>query len=132
MVTPSVNLPGIRQPNNQGLVATAIGGNDLLHTLSTGRTARITKIMAWNDSGGNVVLQFGTNTNVPAFVQLFPDLLALNAGLDNIWMETEIPWLIFAIDTSAGALGVTGDIRVNTNPLTANIDILLEVEEWGG
>jgi len=116
--------------NNQGLVATLIGGNDLLHTLSTGRTARICKIFAWNDSGANVVLQFGTNTNVPAFVQRLPDMLALN-NIENIWWEIDLPRYIFAIDNRAGALGQTGDIRVNTNPLTANIDIMLEIEEYG-
>lgn len=129
MVIP-INLPGIRMANNAGLVATLIGGDDLLHTLSVGRTARITKIMAWNDTGGPVDIQLGTDDNTPAFVQLFPDLRVLN-NIDNEWLEEEIPWVIFALDTRAGALGATGDIRVNTNPLTANIDIILEVEEYG-
>lgn len=131
MVLPLVNTPGIRKANNQGLVATLIGGNDLLHTIPVNRTVRITKIQAWNDTGGPVDIQLGTNDNgVPAFVQLFPDLRVLN-NIDNQWLETEIPWVIFAVDTRAGAAGLTGDIRVNTNPLTANIDILLEVEEYG-
>lgn len=130
MVMPPVNTPGIRKANNQGLVATNVAGNDLLHTISVGRTVRICKIFAWNDTGGAVDLQFGTNTNVPAFVQLFPDMRALN-NIENIWWEMDLPWVIFAIDTRAGAAGRTGDIRLNTNPLTANIDIILEVEEYG-
>jgi len=50
---------GVRKAGNAGLVTTT-GGNDLTHTMPTGRTGKIVKILAYNNTGANVTLQFGT------------------------------------------------------------------------
>ena len=123
-------LWGEPKGGSAGLVATT-GGNDLLHTLSTGRTAKITKILAYNNTGANVTLQFGTldRTAPPgAFVQLLPSLVSIN-GLDNEWTEEDLPAIEFASDTSAGAAGRTGNIYVLAS--AAGVDVVIEVREKG-
>ncbi len=131
-------LVGIRKANNAGLAATTAGGNVLLHTLpvattvnSAPRSAYIRKIMAYNNTGGLVTLQFGTLNRNPAgaaFVALFPLLAAIN-GLDNEWLEWEIPAIEFISWPALTAAGRTGDIYVLA--ATAAVQISLEVEEFG-
>ena len=123
----SVNLPGIRMGNNQGLV-TITAGNDLCHILSRGRKAVIRKIMAFN-TGGNVTLQFGTLNATPAFVALLPIFVAIGAGMDTEWLETEIPYFEFELNTSAGAAYRLGDIYVLGS--IATVTLSLEIEEFG-
>jgi len=126
-------LGGILKQNNAGrLAAGTTGGNDLLHTMPTGRTARIVKIMAYNPGGANALLQFGTLDRNPAgaaFVQLLPIFVAI-AGLDNEWLETEIPFVEFASDTTPTVAGRTGDIYVLEAGALA-VDVILEIEEFG-
>lgn len=120
----SVNLPGIRMANNQG-VFTLTGGNDLIHDLSAGRKAIIRKILCYNNTGADVTLQFGTLNAVPAFVALLPIFVALDT-LDNEWLEEEIPPVEFELNTSAGAAFRLGDIYC----LASGAAVLsLEVEE---
>jgi len=123
----------IRKAGNAGLVTTT-AGNDLLHTLPTAitprgpRTAIITKIMAYNP-GANATLQFGTLDRTVAgalFVQLLPILVAVGTW-DNEWLETEIPPIEFASNTTIGANGRVGDIYVLSS--LANVDIVIEVAE---
>ena len=130
---------GIRKAGNAGLVPTTAPGapapGDLLHTIPIGRTTRITKILAFNGTGANVPLLFGTNDRaVPgAFVQLLPDLVAIN-GFDNEWTEEELPTVEFASDTSWLAAGRTGDIRVVAGTVAvpvAGVNVLIEVGEYG-
>ena len=123
----SVNLPGVRMANNQGLFALT-GGNDLIHVLSIGRKAVIRKIMCYNNTGANVTLQFGTLTAVPAFVALLPIFVAIDT-LDNQWTEEEIPYFEFVLNTSAGAAGRVGDIYCLAGAATPTL--WLEVEEMG-
>lgn len=123
----SVNLPGIRMGNNQGLV-TVTAGNDLCHDLPTGRKAVIRKIMAYN-TGANVTLQFGTLNATPAFVALLPIYVAIGPLMDTQWPETEIPYFEFELNTSAGAAYRLGDIYVLAS--AATVTLVLEIEEFG-
>ena len=133
---PDVLKPGIVKANNQGLVTTT-GGNDLVHQLPiastlnvTGaRSAVITKIMAYNNTGANVTLRFGTlDRGVPTFVQLLPTLVAINA-LDTEWQSGEIPAVEFISWPQATAAGRLGDIYVVAS--AAAVQIVLEVVEYG-
>lgn len=142
MVMPSLILrAGIRKPNSAGLVTTTgtvgVPVADLVHTLGINRSgarrsAIIRKITAYNNTGGNVPLQFGTQDSaaVPAFVQLLPDLVALNT-LDNVWGEDEIPVVEFAINRSLLAVGREGNIYVSSLGAAAGVVVVIEVEEFG-
>lgn len=122
-----------RKANNAGLVpTTVVATGNLCHTLPIGRSARITKIHAYNPTGGPVTLQFGTWDRNPAgaaFVALMPILVAL-ATLDNEWLEREIPPVEWQNNTTPTALaGRTGNIYVVAN--AATVVISLEIEEFG-
>lgn len=130
---------GIHKAGNAPLVTTTAPGppapGDLVHTLPVGRTARITKVCAYNNTGANVPLLFGTNDRavVAAFVQLLPDLVAIDA-FDNEWTEEELPAVEFASDRSLLAAGRTGDIRVVGGTVAvpvAGVIVVIEVEEYG-
>lgn len=132
---------GIRKAGNAGLVtSTATANGDLLHALPTlaiagPRTCRITKILAYNNTGANLPLLFGTRDRsvAPLFVQLLPDLVAIN-GFDNEWPEEEIPAVEFAADTSLLTAGRLGDIYVVVGTVAvpvAGVIISIEVEEFG-
>jgi hypothetical protein len=126
-----MNVEGVRKAGNQGMVTTRLTPLfDPCHLIPLNRTARITKIMAYNNTGADVTLQFGTQdaTAVPLFVQLFPDLVAIDT-LDNEWLETEIPAVEFALDSRAGVLGRSGNIEVRAS--AAGVLVLIEVEEYG-
>lgn len=147
MVTGLPYKTGIRKAGNAGLVTTTAPApphpGDLCHTMPTTtisgavvpRTGRIVKIVAYNNTGANVTLLFGTNDRaaVPAFVQLLPDLVAIN-GLENIWLEEDIPAVEWASDTSLLAAGRTGDIYVVAGTVAvpvAGVLVSIEVEEYG-
>ena len=124
----------IRKGNSGGLITTT-AGNDLVHTLGinrsgVARTAIIRKILAYNNTGGDVTLQFGTRDSaaVPNFVQYLPDLLALN-GLENAWLETEIPAVEFSVNTGALVAGREGNIYLLAS--AALVLVTIEVEEFG-
>ncbi len=132
---------GIRKAGNAGMVTTTATANgDLLHTLPTltiagPRKARITKILAYNNTGANLPLLFGTRDRAvgAALVQLLPDLVAINT-LDNEWTEEEIPAVEFAADTSLLAAGRLGDIYVVSGTVAvpvAGVIIVIEIEEFG-
>ena len=131
----------IRKPNSVGIVTTTgtalVPAADLVHTLGTNRsgvtrTAIIRKILAYNNTGGNVLLQFGTRdlAAVPAFVQYLPDLLALN-GLENVWEEGELPAVEFSVLTLPLALGREGNIYVSSLGVAAGVLVTIEVDELG-
>ena len=121
---------------NAPLVTTgAVANGTLVHTLPTGRTCKITKICAYNDTGADLPLLFGTRDRAvaPAFVQLLPDLLAVN-GFDNEWTEQDLPAVEFAPNTSALAAGRLGDIYVVAGTViapVAGVIIVIEVQEKG-
>jgi len=130
------SLWGEPKGGNAGLVTTtAVGNGNLLHALSTGRSCKITKICAYNNTGANVPLLFGTRDRAvaPALVQLLPDLVAINA-FDNEWTEEDLPAVEFAADTSALAAGRLGDIYVVAGTVlapVAGVIIAIEVREKG-
>lgn len=117
--------------NNQGVFATT-AGNDLLHDLPVGRSAKIVKIMAYNPVA-NATLQFGTLDRNPAgaaFVALMPIVVAIGPLMDNEWFEWEIPAIEWVNDTTATAAGRVGDIYVLAS--LATVVVSLEVVEFGG
>ncbi len=134
-----IDRPYVRKAGNVGLVNTT-GGNDLLHALpvattavvTAARSAIISKIMAYNNTGANVTLQFGTlnRAAAPAFVQLLPTLVALN-GFDNEWEEDEIPAVEFMSWPQLTAAGRLGDIYVLAS-VALPLLIQIEVLEYGG
>lgn len=125
----------LRKGNSVGLI-TATAGNDLVHILGTGRTnavrrtAIIRKILAWNNTGGNVTVQFGTRDSAaaPAFVQYLPDLLVLN-GVDNVWNEWDLPAVEFSVVNLALANGREGNIYLLAS--AANVLVSIELDEFG-
>jgi hypothetical protein len=122
----------IRKPNSVGLVLST-AGPDLVHTLGISRsgiprTAIIRKIMAYNNTGADVLLQFGTVDAVPAFVQYLPDLLAVN-GLDSEWGETDIPVVEFSLVNQVGVAFRAGNIWLQSNDV--GVLVIIEVEEFG-
>jgi hypothetical protein len=130
--------PYIIKANNAGLVTTTNPGPDLLHTLpvatvaaQTGaRHAIITKIMAYNNTGGDVTLTFGTlnRAGAPAFVALMPAFVAIDT-FDNEWEEKEIPAIEFISYPQLTSAGRIGDIYVSAG--AAGVVIVLEVKEIG-
>lgn len=125
---------GNRKANNQPIATfgllTTTAGPDLLHTLPTGRTCKIRKIMWYNNTGAQETLILGTEDNVaPAgWVPLFPAISCIN-GFDGELTEEELPEIEFIADTRAGVAGRTGDIHVQASAV--GILVRLEVEEFG-
>jgi hypothetical protein len=106
-----------------------------LRAIAGPRSARITKIVAYNNTGADVPLLFGTNNRavVAAFVQLLPALVAIDT-LDNEWQEEEIPAVEWVSNESALAAGRTGDIRVVAGTVAipvAGVFVTIEIEEFG-
>ena len=125
---------GIRKANNAGLVVTT-AGPDLLHTIPIGRSFIVRKIMAYNPNAFNIALQFGTlnNAAIPAFVQVFPELVALGAPIpiDSEWTEFDLPNIEFMLNSLAAPNGRSGDLYVQeTLAAGVNIEIICELEEF--
>lgn len=128
----TISRASIRKANSVGLVIST-AGPDLVHTLGTARsgvlrTAIIRKIMAYNNTGGDVVLQFGTVNAIPAFVQYLPSLLAVN-GLDSEWGEDEIPAVEFSLVNQVGAAFRAGNIWLQS--AAVGVLVIIEVDEFG-
>ena len=115
----------LRRDGNVGMVTVTLTGPNLLHGLPVGRSARICKIVAYNNSGAPAVLTLGTLSALGAFTALMPPLYALN-GLDNIWTEQEIPAVEW-IKYSVLVVGMTGDIWISSS--VAGPQVVIEVEE---
>lgn len=121
------NQIGIRMQNSAGLVTTT-AANDTVHTTSIGRTARLRKILAYNNTGANATIRFGTldAQAVPVFVPLLPTLLLINT-FDRSITEDELPLIVWQFNQSAGALGRSGNIIVVAS--IAGVLISCEIEE---
>ena len=115
----------LRRDGNVGMVTVTLTGPDLLHGLPAGRSARICKIGAYNNSGAPAVLTLGTLSALGVFTAMMPSLYALN-GLDNIWTEQEIPAVEW-IKYSVLVVGMTGDIWISSS--VAGPQVVIEVEE---
>jgi len=128
-------IASIRVGNSAGLVTTT-AGNDLVHTLGTNRanvrrSAIIRRILAYNNTVGNVTLQFGTLNTTPAFVQYIPTLLALT-GFDNEWDENDLPQVVFSVLATVPDIPANnrqGDIYVLASG--AAVLVIVELEEFG-
>lgn len=84
--------------------------------------------MWYNNTGGNVTLIFGTQTNALVWVPLFPTVFTLNT-FDGWYEETHIPDVEFVNDRAAGAAGLTGNCLVQANAV--GVLLRLTVEEFG-
>lgn len=115
----------LRRDGNVGMVTVTLTGPNLLHGLPVGRSARICKIVAYNNSGAPAVLTLGTLSALGVFTAMMPSLYALN-GLDNIWTEQEIPAVEW-IKYSVLVVGMTGDIWISSS--VAGPQVVIEVEE---
>ena len=115
----------LRRDGNVGMVTVTLTGPTLLHGLPVGRSARICKIVAYNNSGAPAVLTLGTLSALGVFTAMMPSLYALN-GLDNIWTEQEIPAVEW-IKYSVLVVGMTGDIWISSS--VAGPQVVIEVEE---
>ena len=122
---------GVLKASNAGMVlVNAAVTTFVLHTMPTviPSTAKIRKILAYNNTGGNALLQLGYLSLAAVFVQTIPDLLCL-AGIENIWNEIDIPNYEFRPDTTL-VTGTLGDIVCQVPVVIANaVVVLLEVEE---
>jgi len=122
---------GVLKSSNAGMVTVnAAVTTFVLHTMPTviPSTAKIRKILAYNNTGGNALLQLGYLSLAAVFVQTIPDLLCL-AGIENIWNEIDIPNYEFRPDTTL-VTGTLGDIVCQVPVVIANaVVVLLEVEE---
>lgn len=123
---------GEPKANNAGLVTTTlVAVGNICHILPIGRTAKIVKIMWYNNTGALATITLGTWDNtLPAalFVPLFPAIACVNT-FDGELAEVDIPGVEFALNTSLVALGATGDIYVLGS--VAGILVRLEVREKG-
>ena len=115
----------LERDGNAGLVTTT-AGPDLLHTLPTGRSLRVTKVMVFNNTGGNITIQIGTLTNAGAFSAMLPTLLCINT-MENVWNKIDLPSVEFVVNSLAGALGRTGSVYVQAS--AAGAVVAIEVEE---
>lgn len=107
-----------------------------LHTISTGLTAVIRKIIVRNHQGANIDLQIGYDTLAAVFTVVLPDLLCL-AGMENIWTEDDIPIMGnypqgFKADTTpvTGNTGIIVGQASAAAAAPADIEVIIEVEEF--
>jgi hypothetical protein len=136
---------GILKAGTAGLVTTTAPApphpGNLCHTMPTRliagpRTAIIRKIMAYNNTGANVPLLFGTRDRNPAgaaFVQLLPAFVALDT-FDNEWVELEIPAVEWQSNETPTAAGRDGNIYVVAGTVAipvAGVIVQVEIEEFG-
>ncbi|MFA5377987.1 MAG: hypothetical protein WC455_19710 [Dehalococcoidia bacterium] len=129
---------GIRKPNSAGLVTTTGGATmDLVHDLvlvagqPNPRSAVIKKIFAYNNTGGNATIIFGTvdRSAVPLFVAVLPTITLIN-GFDNELTEEELPNIEFQSNMGLTVAGRSGSIYVLGS--VAGLLVTIEVEEFGG
>ncbi len=131
-----------REAGNAGMVTTTGGGvYDLLHTIPLttlqnqtfpARTFCIRKVMWYNNTGANVTLQLGTVSATPAFVQLLPDIYALN-GFDGELGEADLPFVEFCAVAAAAAAAVRydGNAYVLDSGAAGGVLVSIEVETFG-
>lgn len=119
---------GIWIINSAGRV-TSTAGPDLLHTLSTGRVAKVRKIKWYNPTAGNITFIIGTldrNPGGAAFVNCLNTVVAI-AGLDGFLEPNQIEDYLFQSDRTPTAAGLTGDIYLQASAI--NLVVTLTVEE---
>lgn len=127
---------GIRKANSAGLVTT-VANPILLHTIPVGRSFMVRKVIVWNPNAFNVAFQLGTQdlALVPAFIQLFPDMVALGlpVPIDSEWQELDLPNLEFILMpiSALAPLGQSGDLFIDeTLGVGVGLLVRVEVEEF--
>jgi hypothetical protein len=122
---------GILVPNSAGLVTTLAAGTlgALVHTLSTGSSAIVRKIMWSNNTGAAITIILGTQTNATpgVFTALLPTITCVN-GQHDFLTEDELPDVIFRPDRTAAPAGFTGNIYVWASAI--NVFVRATVEEF--
>ena len=135
LVAKSNNRSGAAGVNaGPGIVTTtAVAATDIVHQIPVGRSFYVTKIMWYQNTGGNMTLLFGTlsNAGVPALVQMFPTQLAVN-GMPGGMLEEELADVEFMLNSQAAPNGWTGDLYVESyaaGVIAAGVQISVEVAE---
>jgi len=112
---------------NAGLVTTT-AGPDIVHIIAANRSFVIRKVLAYNNTGANVTLIFGTLTNVAGWLPTLPTLVAIDT-FDNPWGPNDLPFYEFIVDTTAAA-GSIGTAYVQASAV--GVLVTIEVEEFAG
>lgn len=110
---------GIRKVSNVITVAAAATPETLYQRTTGGqnpRTVIVRKVMVYNNTGANVVIDIGTGLG-GAFARIMPSLYSITL-FDNEWTEDDLP------EVEVGA-----DITVQSSVL--GVQIQVEVEELG-
>jgi len=111
---------GIRKSSPIGAIAAAATGT-ALHTLSAGRTVKVRKLHAMNNTLVNGVLTLGAGLG-GAFVAATPGWF-LVAGMDLTLTEADLPDVEFTANITCAFSGAPGAFTV---------DVQIEVEEFQG
>jgi len=112
---------GIRRVSDI-ITVTAAATPETLYQRTTGgqnpRTVILRKVMIYNNTGANAVVEIGTGL-LAAFAAIVPPLYSLNL-FDNEWTEDDLP---------VDEVGVSADLTVRSSVL--GVQVQCEVEEIG-
>jgi hypothetical protein len=112
---------GVRKVSNIITVAAA-GTPETLYQRTTGgqnaRTVILRKVMVYNNTGANAVVEIGTGLG-GAFATIVPPFYSLNL-FDNEWTEDDLP---------VDEVGVSADLTVRSSVL--GVQVQVEIEEIG-
>ena len=112
-----------------GLVITLGAASvDLIHQCPVGGSFYVTKIMWYQNTGGNVTLNFYTLSNALAPVPMFPTLLAIS-GIPGGVNDDDLPAVEFMVNSQAAPNGWDGNLYVTAS--AAGVQISCEVAEKG-
>ena len=112
---------GIRKVSNIIPVAAAATPETLYQRTTGGqnpRTVILRKVMVYNNTGANAVIEIGTGLGL-AFAGIIPPLYSINL-FDNEWTEDDLP---------VDEVGVSADLTVQSSVL--GVQVQVEVEEIG-
>jgi hypothetical protein len=112
---------GVRKVSNIIPVAAAATPETLYQRTTGGqnpRTVILRKVMIYNNTGANAVVEIGTGLGV-AFADIIPPLYSINL-FDNEWTEDDLP---------VDEVGVSADLTVQSSVL--GVQVQVEVEELG-
>ena len=112
---------GVRKVSNVVIVAAAATPETLYQRTTGGqnpRTVILRKVMVYNNTGANAVVEIGTGLAL-AFATIIPPLYSLNL-FDNEWTEDDLP---------VDEVGVSADLTVRSSVL--GVQVQVEVDEIG-
>jgi hypothetical protein len=112
---------GVRKLSPIVIVAAA-ATPEVLYQRTTGgqnpRTVILRKVMIYNNTGANAVVEIGTGLG-GAFADIIPPLYSINL-FDNEWTEDDLP---------VDEVGVSADLTVQSSVL--GVQVQVEIEEVG-